>query len=226
MVYFLEQAAAYHTKFHCNIYAKEMGKHFPIRCLFPPDDIIRQSVIKKLKRNISLNIIYFKPPGICFDFHDYFLPVCLLPSRKPRTQKEIIPSPPLLFWSHYSLRIGSMTAPLCSKSRESVGTFCDGGRKMLLCGGTNPQRVVSGKGHGSAAREPAASWQILVTVTYIYSSTTHAGIQRSAIVQGRQLRGCWWRSLLCSFSFELQCRRGFYSRGWAGSSSNQGQNSE
>lgn len=54
MTYFLEQAAIYHTKFHCNIYAKEIGKHFPIRCLFPLDEIIRQSIIKKLKRNISL----------------------------------------------------------------------------------------------------------------------------------------------------------------------------
>lgn len=70
MTYFLEQAAIYHTKFHCNLYAKEIGKHFSIRCLFPSDEIIRQSKIKKLKRNISLNNIYFKPRGVCFDFCD------------------------------------------------------------------------------------------------------------------------------------------------------------
>lgn len=79
MTYFLEQAAIDLTKFHCNIYAKEIGKHFPVRCLFPPDETIRQSIIKKLKRNISLDIICLKPLDICFDFHDYFMFVCLLP---------------------------------------------------------------------------------------------------------------------------------------------------
>lgn len=79
MTYFLEQAAIDHSKFHCNIYAKEIGKHFPIRCLFPPDEIIQQSIIKKLERNVSLNITSFKPPGICLDPRDYSVFVCLLP---------------------------------------------------------------------------------------------------------------------------------------------------
>lgn len=79
MTYFLEEPATYHTKFHCNIYAKEIGKHFLIRCLFPPDEIIRQRIIKKLERNISLSIVCFEPLGIRVDFRDYFVFVCLLP---------------------------------------------------------------------------------------------------------------------------------------------------
>jgi len=63
-------------------------------------------------------------------------------------------------------------------------------------------------------------------VTYIYSSTTRAAIQRSAIIQARRLRGCSQRSRLRSFPFELQRTMARYSRGWARSSSNHRQNSE
>lgn len=124
-----------------------------------------------------------------------------------------------------------MTDPRCSNNHESIGLGGVGGRRTISLQRHRPRARCArprtrSEGHaGSAPRQPKSSWQTHVTVTYVYSSTTHAAIQQSEITRGRRLRGCWRRSLLCSFSFELQCITVHYSRGWAGSSSNWGQNS-